>query len=275
MKSAKDMWASLKVHFGTPDAAFIWSQFSALIKSRKMDDNKPMQDQISKIQTVLKDIVNGGIMLDEPTQALLLMSKILDSYLTMVSAIMATTVLMELKVKTLVSKILSKESLCRSGMGQSVSKTSQVKVHNGNGPCMHCGKKHGLNQCWTKYPHLRPQKDSDKGKGKGKGGNGKGNGKKANTVVVHTTTDGTKVTQSGLSLSNGQGASVVEVEEVKYTTCTDPSYRVCPPCMAGSLVASSLVVHSGASADTGSVQLSSSFYCSGVNSLICIKNLSA
>ena len=44
MKSAKDMWASLKVHFGTPDTAYIWSQFSALIKSREMDDNKPMQD---------------------------------------------------------------------------------------------------------------------------------------------------------------------------------------------------------------------------------------
>ena len=72
MKSAKDMWSSLKSHFGTPDAAFVWSQFSALIKSREMDDGKPMQDQISKIQTVLKDIVNGGITLDEPTQALLL-----------------------------------------------------------------------------------------------------------------------------------------------------------------------------------------------------------
>ncbi|EPT00516.1 hypothetical protein FOMPIDRAFT_1122521 [Fomitopsis schrenkii] len=36
MKSAKDMWASLKMHFGTPDAAFIWSQFSSLIKSREM-----------------------------------------------------------------------------------------------------------------------------------------------------------------------------------------------------------------------------------------------
>ena len=44
MKSAMDMWVSLKPHFGTPDAAYVWSQFSALIKSREMDDNKPMQD---------------------------------------------------------------------------------------------------------------------------------------------------------------------------------------------------------------------------------------
>ena len=92
MKLAKDMWSSLKTHFGTPDAAFVWLQFSALNKSREIDDNKPMQDQISKIQTVLKDIINGGITLDEPTQALLLMSKIPDSYSTMVSAIMATTI---------------------------------------------------------------------------------------------------------------------------------------------------------------------------------------
>ncbi|EPS93166.1 hypothetical protein FOMPIDRAFT_1136717 [Fomitopsis schrenkii] len=138
------------------------------------------------------------------------MSKIPDSYLTMVSAIMATTVLKDLKIETLISKVLSEESLRRSGMGQSASKASQVKVHNGNGPCSHCGKKHGSDQCWTKYPHLHPKKGSDKGKGKGKGGNGK----KANTVVVHTTTDGAKVTQSGSSSSNGQGASVVEVEEV-------------------------------------------------------------
>ncbi|EPS92450.1 hypothetical protein FOMPIDRAFT_1056865 [Fomitopsis schrenkii] len=87
-------------------------------------------------------------------------------------------------------QVLSEESLRRSGMGQSASKTSQVKVHNGNGPCSHCGKKHGSDQCWTKYPHLRPKKGGDKGKGKGKGGNGNGN-KKANSVVVHTTTDGT------------------------------------------------------------------------------------
>ena len=115
-----DMWASLKAHFGTPDTAYVWSQFSALIKLREMDNNKPMQDQISKIQTILKDIVNGSITLDEPTQALLLMSKIPESYSTMVLAIMATTVLKELKVETLVSKILSEESLRWSGMGQSV-----------------------------------------------------------------------------------------------------------------------------------------------------------
>ena len=96
---------------------------------------------------------------------------------------MATTILKELKVETLVSQILSEESLCQSSMGQSASKTSQVKVHNGNGPCMHCGKKHSLDQCWTKYPHLCPKKGGDKGKGKGKGGNG--NSKKANGSRSH------------------------------------------------------------------------------------------
>ena len=134
MKSAKDMWVALKSHFGTPDAAYVWLQFSALIKSREMDDGKPMQDQISKIQTVLKDIINGGITLDEPTQALLLMSKIPESYSTMVSAIMATTALKDLKIETLVSKVLSEESLRRSGMGQYASKSSQVKTHNGHDP---------------------------------------------------------------------------------------------------------------------------------------------
>ena len=73
------------------DRIIVWSQFQSLIKSNEMSDSKPLQDQVNKILTVIKDIVNGGITLDEPTQALLLMSKVPESYSTMVSAIMATT----------------------------------------------------------------------------------------------------------------------------------------------------------------------------------------
>ena len=41
-----------------------------------MTDSKPMQDQINKVLTIIKDVVNGGIKLTEETQALLLMSKV-------------------------------------------------------------------------------------------------------------------------------------------------------------------------------------------------------
>ena len=95
-KMAAEMWASLESHFGKPDAVFVWSQFQSLIKSNEMNDSKPMQDQINKILTTIKDIVNGRIKLEENTQALLLMSKVPESYLTMVSAIMSTTALSDL-----------------------------------------------------------------------------------------------------------------------------------------------------------------------------------
>lgn len=68
---------------------------------------------------MLKDIINSSIKLEEATQALLLMSKVPKSYSTMVSAIMALTKLKELKIRTFMSNIIYKETLCWSSMGQS------------------------------------------------------------------------------------------------------------------------------------------------------------
>ena len=56
-KTAAEMWASLEAHFGKPDAAFVWSQFQSLIKSSDMSESKPMQDQINKVLTTIKDVV--------------------------------------------------------------------------------------------------------------------------------------------------------------------------------------------------------------------------
>lgn len=117
LKTAKEMWAALKTAFGTPDAAYSWSLFQSLIKSPEMSDSKPLQDQINKIVTRLKEVDAGGIKLDESTQALLLLSKVPETYQTMVSALMAMTKLTDLKIETIVNKILAEESLRRSGMG--------------------------------------------------------------------------------------------------------------------------------------------------------------
>ena len=279
-KSAAEMWSSLETHFGKPDAAFVWSQFQSLMKSNDMNDSKPMQDQINKVLTIIKDVVNGGIKLTEETQALLLMSKVPESYSTMVSAIMATTELSELKIDTLVNKILAEESLRRSGMGQSASKTSQVKP-KGNGPCGTCGGRHGSEQCWIKYPHLRPQnkggKGDKKGKGKGKSNNGNnGNGSKK-TNVVHRTQDGQTITVSSTTSGNsssgsssGNGASQDTVQEVM---CSDPNCKYCgPSSTAGSLVVRPLIIthHKGADSScnlsTESSNISSMVYASRVNS---------
>ncbi|KZT63725.1 hypothetical protein DAEQUDRAFT_770358 [Daedalea quercina L-15889] len=94
---------------------------------------------------------------------------------------MATIKLEELKVETIQNKTLAEESLRWSGMGQSASKMSQVK-QKPNGPCGHCGGKHGEENCWKKYPHLMPnnlkkKKGGNKGKGKkSSGSSGSGNG---------------------------------------------------------------------------------------------------
>ncbi|KZT64532.1 hypothetical protein DAEQUDRAFT_769590 [Daedalea quercina L-15889] len=137
-----------------------------------MSDSKPLQDQMNKIVTRLKEVIAGGIKLDGSMQALILLSKVPETYQTMVSALMATVKLTELKVETVINKISAEESLCRSGMGQSASKSSQIK-RKSTGPCSHCGGKHDEENCWTKYPHLRPKAGGKGGKGKGKG-TGKG-----------------------------------------------------------------------------------------------------
>ncbi|TFY55593.1 hypothetical protein EVJ58_g8149 [Rhodofomes roseus] len=65
LKTAKEMWDALKTAFGTPDAAYSWSLFCSLIKSPEMSDSKPLHDQTNKIVTRLKEVVAGGIKLDE------------------------------------------------------------------------------------------------------------------------------------------------------------------------------------------------------------------
>lgn len=130
-----------------------------------MSDSKPLQDQVNKVWTIVKEIVNGGVVLSESLQALLLMSKLPESYSTLVSAIMATTKVTELKMETIESWVLAEESVRCSDMEQSVFKTSQVKKKS-KGPCQHCGGNYGLENCWVKYPHKWPD---NKGKGKKKG----------------------------------------------------------------------------------------------------------
>ena len=86
--SAKEMWEALKKAFGTPDAAYVWSQFSTLIKSGDLSDSKSLQDQISKVRSTLKEIDSGGIALADNLKALLILSKLPGSYVPLVSAIM-------------------------------------------------------------------------------------------------------------------------------------------------------------------------------------------
>lgn len=241
--SAKEMWAALKTQFGSPDAAYVWSQFQGLIKSDDMTDTKPLQDQMNKVRTALQETVNGGVALNENLQALLLMSKLPESYSTLISAIMATTAVQDLKLETIENRVLAEESIRQSGMGQSASKTSQVKK-KGKGPCDHCGGSHGSEQCWTKYPHLRPDKKG-KGKGKGKGKKEKDKAQTANAGAA---------TQS--SSSNGSSSPGFTAGSFVLNSAFGSS-----PSSLESLLPLVPIVESDSE-----MELTSSLYISGVNS---------
>ncbi|KZT64054.1 hypothetical protein DAEQUDRAFT_770061 [Daedalea quercina L-15889] len=103
-------------------------------------------------------------------------------------------------------------------MGQSASKTSQVK-RKSNGPCGHCGGKHGEENCWKKYPHLMPnnlkkKKGGNKGKGKKSGGSsGSGNGQSSNTVSTSSIgTSSTSTSTAGVLQIDPQSAASGSVQ---------------------------------------------------------------
>ncbi|KAI0634468.1 hypothetical protein C8Q77DRAFT_1028395, partial [Trametes polyzona] len=108
------------------------------------------------------------------------LSKVPDSYRSMISALMATTDLDKLTIDNIVSKTLAEEAMRRTG--QVASRISQTKPKP-NGPCSHCGSAtHHESYCWKKHPELRP-------KGKGNGGRRKGKEKdkgKDSNNHVHT-----------------------------------------------------------------------------------------
>ena len=144
-----------------------------------MKDSQPMQDQANQIVTRLQEIDGGGLKLDDKMKALLFLSKVPDTYQTMVSALIANTELNQLTPKMVQERLLAEESVRRSNMGGSASKVSQVKGKS-RGPCSHCKKPgHDDSHCWQKHPHLRSNGDGGNGSSSGNGNNSGGNnGKK-------------------------------------------------------------------------------------------------
>ena len=166
--TAKEMWDKLIEKFGKPNSAHVWSLFENLISDPRMSDQRPLQDQISRLVTRIREISANGIKLEENVQALILLSKVPDSYRSMISALMATTELSKITVDTILEKSLAEESMRRTG--QAASRISKTKPKP-SGPCDHCGSAtHHESTCYKKHPELRP-------KGKGNGGKKKDKGK--------------------------------------------------------------------------------------------------
>ena len=186
-QTAADMWKSLKDKFGTPNSAHVWGQFETLVAEPRMNEQKSLQDQMMRIVNRMDDITKNKVTLSAQMKALLLLSKIPESYRSMISALMATIDVDKVTVEDIMSKTLAEESLRKAG--QSANRVSQTKPKP-KGPCSHCGgSNHHESNCWDKHPEKKP-----KGKGKGKGkakdkdkdkdkGNNKDNQPHAHTVV--------------------------------------------------------------------------------------------
>ncbi|EJF59226.1 hypothetical protein DICSQDRAFT_172211, partial [Dichomitus squalens LYAD-421 SS1] len=157
-KQPHAMWKALKDTFGTPDAAA-----------------KPIQHQFDQLVTRLKEIKDSGLALPENLQAMLVLSKIPESYRNLISGLLTSVELKDLKVDTVREKTLAYENIQRTGMANCTSATrvSQTKPKK-KGPCGHCGgKTHDESSCWKKYPEKKPKgggnKKDEKGKGKDNG----------------------------------------------------------------------------------------------------------
>ncbi|PIL29727.1 hypothetical protein GSI_08166 [Ganoderma sinense ZZ0214-1] len=164
------MWQALKKEFGTPDAAATWGNFEALIGMDRLSDQKPLRDQFNCLEARLKDITDGGLALGDNMKALLVLSKIPESYRTPISGLLTSTTLDKLTVDMVVTKTLAEENVRKTGnITSSASRVSTTKPKK-KGPCGHCGgKTHNESSCWKKYPDKKPkQRGRNNGKGKGK-----------------------------------------------------------------------------------------------------------
>ncbi|EJF55273.1 hypothetical protein DICSQDRAFT_74789, partial [Dichomitus squalens LYAD-421 SS1] len=104
LKQPHAMWKALKDTFGTPDAAAVWYKFEGLIVSDRMNDQKPIQHQFDRLVTRLKEIKDSGLALPDNLQAMLVLSKIPESYRNLISGLLTSVKLKDLKVDTVREK---------------------------------------------------------------------------------------------------------------------------------------------------------------------------
>ena len=143
-KEPHEVWDTLKSQCGTPDAAATWAKFETIIGMDRLSDKKPLQDQLGKLQNLLKEVSDGNLKLADNMQALLVLSKIPESYRTLVTGLLLSKDLKDLKIDDIVDKVLAEENVRKTGAGgsngsSSASRVSQTKSKK-SGPCGHCGK---------------------------------------------------------------------------------------------------------------------------------------
>ena len=125
----------------------------------RLSENKPLQDQLNKLQDHLKELKDGSLALANNMQALLVLSKIPKSYCTLVSGLLSLTDLTNLTVDMVVRKTIAEENVQKTeATGSSATRVSTTKPKK-KGPCGHCGGKgHDESSCWKKYPDKKLKK---------------------------------------------------------------------------------------------------------------------
>jgi hypothetical protein len=171
---AKELWDNLETQYGKADTVLTWTRFKQIMFQPHFDDSKSIQQQADKFSAAMQHVVNGGLKLEANMQALLFMSKLPESYRSMVTGLLTHMDLKDLKVDSVLSKAVAWENMSKSGAAnpsnQSAQHVSSTKPA-GKGPCSFCKKDgHDESHCWKAHPEKKPKRN--RGKEKDSGGRG-------------------------------------------------------------------------------------------------------
>lgn len=158
-RTAKELWDELEKLFGKTDTVLTWTRFESIMYEPRLDESKPLQEQFNKLSYRLREVSNGGLKLAANMEALLVMSKLPESYRTMVAALLSTVEIKDLTVDLVTSKAMSEENLRKTGTGNPTANRVSVTKPKSKGPCGFCGgASHDESHCWKKHPNLKPKR---------------------------------------------------------------------------------------------------------------------
>jgi hypothetical protein len=171
---AKELWDNLETRYGRADTVLTWTQFEQIMFQPCFDSSKSIQQQADKFSAAMQRVVDGGLKLEANMQALLFMSKLPESYRSMVTGLLMHMDLKDLKVNLVLSKAVAWENMSKSGAAnpsnQSAQRVSTTKPA-GKGPCSFCKKdNHDESHCWKAHPEKKPK--CNRGKEKNNSGGG-------------------------------------------------------------------------------------------------------
>lgn len=180
MTTAKQIWDVLVKRYDTTNEATTFALFEELVHEDRLKDDKTLIDQFSALVARLSKVNTDDVKLSDTLKAMILMSKVPESYRSVMTTLVQTNKLKVLttdKIREALETELSFRRATFQGPDAGASKVSQTKPKPKK-PCSHCkGTNHNESHCWQKYPEKKPK--NMKGKGK------KEKGKEKDTGQTH------------------------------------------------------------------------------------------